>query len=176
VARKPANDPLPFDIAEAARVGGDLLHEQLKASRVDFTLDLPPLGLMVQGEASRLQQVIINLVLNARDALLEKSAQAPAGVLGHIVLGVAALPAGGAVLTVEDDGPGIPAHVQQRLFEPFFTTKPTGKGTGLGLSISYDIVKRMGGDITAGNRPEGGARFQVTFPPVDASSALLSAA
>jgi PAS domain S-box-containing protein len=176
VARKPANDPLPFDIVEAARVGGDLLHEQLKAARVDFTLDLPAPGLMVEGEASRLQQVIINLVLNARDALLEKSAQAPAGVLGHIVLGVAALPAGGAVLTVEDDGPGIPAHVQQRLFEPFFTTKPTGKGTGLGLSISYDIVKRMGGDITAGNRPEGGARFQVTFPPVDASSALLSAA
>jgi len=176
VARKPANDPLPFDIVEAARVGGDLLHEQLRVARVDFTLDLPPPGLLVEGEASRLQQVIINLVLNARDALLEKSAQAPAGVLGHIVLGVAALPAGGAVLTVEDDGPGIPAHVLQRLFEPFFTTKPTGKGTGLGLSISYDIVKRMGGDIIAGNRPEGGARFQVTFPPVEASSELLSAA
>ena len=70
------------------------------------------------------------------------------------------------MLVVEDDGPGIPEHVLARLFEPFFTTKPTGKGTGLGLSISYDIVKRMGGDITAENRSEGGARFRIVFPPV----------
>ncbi|MDP1911393.1 MAG: MHYT domain-containing protein [Hyphomicrobium sp.] len=176
VARKPVNDPLPFDIAEAARVSGDLLHEQLKAARVDFTLDLPPPGLMVQGEASRLQQVIINLVLNARDALLENAAQAPTGTLGHIRLRVASGPAGGAVLTVEDDGPGIPDHVQLRLFEPFFTTKPTGKGTGLGLSISYDIVKRMSGDITAENRPEGGARFRIVFPPVGVLPEIRDAA
>ena len=70
------------------------------------------------------------------------------------------------MVIVEDDGPGIPEHVLARLFEPFFTTKPTGKGTGLGLSISYDIVKRMGGDITAENRSEGGARFRIVFPPV----------
>ena len=69
------------------------------------------------------------------------------------------------MLTVEDDGPGIPDTVLPRLFEPFFTTKPTGKGTGLGLSISYDIVKRMGGEITAENRPDGGARFRIAFPP-----------
>ena len=69
-----------------------------------------------------------------------------------------------AILVVEDDGPGIPEPVLQRLFQPFFTTKPVGKGTGLGLSISYDIVRRMGGDITADNRPEGGARFKITLP------------
>jgi signal transduction histidine kinase len=68
------------------------------------------------------------------------------------------------VLTIEDDGPGIPTQVLPRLFEPFFTTKPTGKGTGLGLSISYDIIKRMGGDITAENRSEGGARFMIVLP------------
>src|SRR5471032_1791918 len=164
VARKPANDSLPFDVNEAVHVGNDLLREQLKASRVDFTIDLPPVGPMAEGEASRLQQVIINLVLNARDALLENPARSSTGTLGHIALRVAAGPTGGAVLTIEDDGPGISAQVLPRLFEPFFTTKPTGKGTGLGLSISYDIIKRIGGDITAENRPEGGARFTIILP------------
>jgi PAS domain S-box-containing protein len=168
VARKPTNESLPFDVADAARVGADLLQEQLRAARIKLAVDLPPRGLMVRGEASRLQQVILNLALNARDALLESASPPAAGTLGNIALGVSADPAGGAVLIVEDDGPGIPEHVLPRLFEPFFTTKPTGKGTGLGLSISYDIIKRMAGTITAENRPEGGARFRVAFPPVTA--------
>jgi PAS domain S-box-containing protein len=166
VARKPSNDSRPFDLVETVRIADDLLHEQLKAARVEFVVALPPPGLMVRGEASRLQQVIINLVLNARDALLENPARSSTGTLGHIALRVAAGPAGDTVLTIEDDGPGIPAQVLPRLFEPFFTTKPTGKGTGLGLSISYDIIKRMGGDITAENRPEGGARFTIVLPAV----------
>ena len=166
VARKPTNESLPFDVVEAVRIGADLLHEQLRAARIKLVVDLPAPGLMVRGEASRLQQVIINLALNARDALLEKPPQPAAGTLGHIALRVATDPSGGAVLTVEDDGPGLPSHVLPRLFEPFFTTKPAGEGTGLGLSISYDIVKHMEGVITAENRPEGGARFRVAFPPI----------
>jgi C4-dicarboxylate-specific signal transduction histidine kinase len=109
--------------------------------------------------------VIINVVLNARDVLLGDPSRPSTGTLGHIKLRVVAAPVGGrAVLTIEDDGPGIPAQVLPRLFEPFFTTKPTGKGIGLGLSISYDIIKRMGGDITAENRSEGGARFTIVLP------------
>ncbi len=165
VARKPANDLQPFDISAAMRAGDDLLHEQLKAERIAFSLDLPPPGLMVLGNAGRLQQVIINLVLNARDELLMDATRPSTGRLGQITLRVTATSTGGAELTVEDDGPGIPAHVLPRLFEPFFTTKPTGKGTGLGLSICYDIVKWMGGNIAAENRPEGGARFRIMFPP-----------
>jgi PAS domain S-box-containing protein len=170
LARKPANDSLPFDLAEAARVGADLLHEQLRAARIEFAVDLPPPGLMVRGEASRLQQVIINLALNARDALLEDPSRSSTGTLGHIALRVATSAAGNAVLTLTDDGPGIPAHILPRLFEPFFTTKPTGKGTGLGLSISYDIIKHMGGEINAENRPEGGARFKVVLPALHEAS------
>jgi PAS domain S-box-containing protein len=169
VARKPTNESLPFDVADAARVAADLLQEQLRAARIKLAVELPPRGLMVLGEASRLQQVILNLALNARDALLESAAPTAAGTLGNITLRVCAdQQAGGTLLIVEDDGPGIPEHVLPRLFEPFFTTKPTGKGTGLGLSISYDIIKRMAGTITAENRREGGARFRVAFPLVTA--------
>ena len=138
-----------------------MLQEQLRAARIAFTIDLPPTGLMALGEASRLQQVIINLALNARDAVLERQSPPWPGlsaILRFVSLRMRqAAPCSSSRMTV----PGIPEHVLARLFEPFFTTKPTGKGTGLGLSISYDIVKRMGGDITAENRPEGGARFRI---------------
>jgi len=166
VAHKPTNDPVPFDIVEAARASGDLLREQLRAARIDFQLDLPSSASMVRGEANQLQQVLISLVLNARDALLDATDRPPTGTLGRIALRLAAAPAGGGMeLTVEDNGPGIPDAVMPRLFEPFFTTKPTGKGAGLGLSISHGIIKRMGGTIAAENRSEGGACFRISLPP-----------
>jgi PAS domain S-box-containing protein len=165
VARKPANDPQPFDLAEAMRVGGDLLREQLRLARIDFRLDLPSPGPMVLGEPSRVQQILINLVLNARDAILDRLEGPTGGNLGHIDVRIdPGRVDDDAALIVEDDGPGIPPAVMARLFEPFFTTKPVGKGTGLGLSISYDIVNRMGGKIVAANRPEGGAQFRVMLP------------
>lgn len=169
VAHKAGTDPVFFDIVEAARASSDLLREQLRAARIGFDVDLPCSGLMVLGESNQLQQVLIGLVLNARDALVDDVGRPPAGKLGHIALRVAAAPAGGGMeLIVEDDGPGFSAAVLPRLFEPFFTTKPTGKGAGLGLSISHGIIKRMGGLITAENRPEGGARFRIAFAPSQA--------
>ena len=168
VARKPTDDSRPFDLAEAARVSGDLLREQLKAARIDFDIDLPSPGPMVLGEPSRLQQIVINLVLNARDAILDRLGPTLDGSLGRIDLRVTDDPLyGDAMLVVEDNGPGIPPATLSRLFEPFFTTKPAGRGTGLGLSISYDIVRRMGGEITAENRPAGGACFRVVLPTID---------
>jgi PAS domain S-box-containing protein len=166
VARKPTDEAQPFGLADAARISGDLLTEQLRASRVELTLDLPSdSGPTVLGQMSRLQQVVINLVLNARDAILENVPSDTLGTLGHIAVRVRENQATRtAAIYVEDDGAGIPEHALGRLFEPFFTTKPTGKGTGLGLSISYDIVRHMHGELTAENRPEGGARFRITLP------------
>jgi PAS domain S-box-containing protein len=164
VAHKPADNPVPFDLVAAVRKGSDLLREQLRAARIDFELDLPDAGLTVKGDANQLQQVLINLVLNARDALVDDTGRPATGTLGRIAVSMAAAADGGMQLTVDDDGPGIPDTVMPRLFEPFFTTKPTGKGTGLGLSISHGIIKRMGGRIVAENRPEGGARFRIAFP------------
>ncbi len=165
VARKPGNEALPFDLGEAVRVGCDLLREQMRLDRVDLNVDLTLPGPRVLGEAGRIQQVIINLVNNARDALIERTPRPERGALGKIdVLLETDEKNGNAVLIVQDNGTGIPEKVLPRLFEPFFTTKPVGKGTGLGLSISYDIVNRMSGKLSAENRPEGGARFRVTFP------------
>jgi PAS domain S-box-containing protein len=166
VAQKPTNEPAPFDLVAAVRKGADLLREQLRAARIDLDLDLPSSGPMARGDANQLQQVLISLVLNARDALIDDVGRPPSGTLGHIVVRMAPAAAdGGMELSVEDDGPGIPADVMGHLFEPFFTTKATGKGTGLGLSISHGIIKRMGGQITAENRSQGGACFRIAFPP-----------
>jgi PAS domain S-box-containing protein len=166
VARKPSDEAQPFALSDAARISAGLLSEQLRASRVALSLDLPDgPGPTVLGQVSRLQQVVINLVLNARDAILEAALPEAVGILGHVFVRVSYDQGKGtATIFVEDDGSGIPATALPRLFEPFFTTKPTGKGTGLGLSISYNIVRLMHGELSAENRPEGGARFRISLP------------
>ncbi|MBX3499753.1 MAG: PAS domain S-box protein [Alphaproteobacteria bacterium] len=160
-ARKPDDQPTPFSVPDALRGAADLVHEQLRLASVATELQLEESCGQVMGHANRLQQVVINLMLNARDAMLEKPGDvAPA-------IRVRAYPKAdrsSVVVDVEDNGPGIPAHVLPRLFEPFFTTKPGGKGTGLGLSISYEIVRQMGGTISAENLEGRGARFRFVLP------------
>ncbi|HJQ55339.1 MAG TPA: PAS domain S-box protein [Vineibacter sp.] len=158
-ARKPDEASERIDVRIALRTAANMVSEQLRLAGVKIERDVSAECPAIFGHASRLQQVIINLILNARDAILDGTART-----GSIVLRARATPLPGQVaIIVEDDGPGIPDHVLPRLFEPFFTTKPTGKGTGLGLSISYQIVRNMGGSIVADNRPEGGARFTITL-------------
>ena len=122
--------------------------------RVDIAL--PP-TLPMRGSSGQMQQVIMNLVQNACDAMADTPEPS---------LEIRAQPAAGEVvmLTVADNGPGIPAEHLARLFDPFFTTKPVGQGTGLGLSISYGIVERHGGRLEAANRPDGGAAFTLLLP------------
>jgi len=105
---------------------------------------------------AQLNQVFMNLVMNACDAL-------PTG--GTVSVRTRTTP-GGVELDFADDGPGIPPHVRERIFEPFFTTKPVGQGTGLGLSISHGIVERHGGRLTVDCPPEGGTVFRVELPLV----------
>ncbi|MBM3623023.1 MAG: hypothetical protein FJX20_20275 [Alphaproteobacteria bacterium] len=160
-ARKPDDQPTPFSVPDALRGAADLVHEQLRLASVAIELRLDEACGQVLGHANRLQQVVINLVLNARDAMLEKPGDAPPTIRVHAY----PKPDGsGVVVDVEDNGPGIPPKVLPRLFEPFFTTKPGGKGTGLGLSISYEIVRQMGGTISAENLEGKGARFRFTLP------------
>ncbi len=102
----------------------------------------------------QLQQVVLNLVLNAVDADASRISlqceQDPAAEM--------------CVLTVTDDGPGVPEDKLETIFEPFYTTKPAGQGTGLGLAVVRGIVKDHGGTIEAERGPEGGMRFVVRLP------------
>jgi histidine kinase len=169
-ARRPDDTPVRFDAARAVRVAIKMIAEQFRLTHVEIERDIDAGCPPVMGHPSRLQQVVLNLLLNARDAILEDSMRDA----GRIVVRVRpAHESAKVVITVEDDGAGIAGHALPRVFEPFFTTKPTGKGTGLGLSISYQIIHHMGGTIAAANRPEGGACFTIMLDaaPVPAEAA-----
>jgi signal transduction histidine kinase len=114
----------------------------------------------VKGSVNQLQQVVVNLIVNAIDAV---------GDVGLIRVS-AARDRDKAVICVEDDGPGIPPDVCEHLFEPFFTTKAVGAGTGLGLYISYEIVKNHGGEILVHSDPGRRTAFEIRLPIDDRHS------
>jgi len=144
-----------------------LFNQQFKVRDIELSRDLaeglPP----ILAEPNRLEQVVINLLINARDAVEERRAKQPDQNGPDRVVLATALEDGKVLITVEDTGTGFPDEIAQKLFEPFFTTKEVGKGTGLGLSISYGIVKDYKGEIRAGRGQAGGARFAISFPAAD---------
>ena len=133
----------------------------LRDASVRLETQLPADLPLVQGRQTLLEQVLMNLLLNARDA----QAQTPPAER-MVRLTAEVLPTT-VKLRVEDNGPGLPPQVLARLFEPFFTTKPPGAGTGLGLSICHGILQAAGGSIVAANRPNGGAVFTLTLCRAD---------
>jgi signal transduction histidine kinase/DNA-binding NarL/FixJ family response regulator len=122
--------------------------------RMELQEGLPP----VKGDYAQLQQVLLNLLQNAEQAMQES------GVGRIVTVRAARAAAGGVQLQVQDDGPGIPESVQSRIFDPFFTTKPAGKGTGLGLAIVSAFVRQHGGTIGVFSGAKGGTRFVVELP------------
>jgi signal transduction histidine kinase len=140
-----------------------LLEHQLKTGRIQVRKELAAAPPLVQGIEYKLQQVFLNLFLNARDAM-------PKGGWLTIVTKTA-----GATATIEvaDTGSGIPEEQLSRIYDPFFSTKEIGKGTGLGLSITYGIVQEHGGTITCESAVGQGTRFTLALP---ASSARAAAA
>jgi len=135
-----------------------------KAARASLLIetDLAPDLPRVRANSSALEQIVSNLMLNAMDALEEPS-QAGREIPGLIRVSARPGPDGSEVLlTVRDNGPGIPQECAGRIFDPFFTTKSVGKGTGLGLSVVYGLVRDLGGHITV--ESDGGAVFTVGLP------------
>jgi two-component system C4-dicarboxylate transport sensor histidine kinase DctB len=151
VARKPDAPLKDIVLADAVAEALALLGPRLAGAEV--TVALPANLPMVRGGPVRLQQVLVNLLSNAADAV--------EGAADRRIEIAATAGAGRVLLTVRDHGPGVPAAIADRIFDPFFTTKRVGSGLGLGLSISYNIMKDFGGDLRVGAAPGGGAVFTV---------------
>jgi two-component system C4-dicarboxylate transport sensor histidine kinase DctB len=154
-ARKPNEQLGPVILADVVKDMLEIVAWRLKAANATVTVDLGPQPLVLRAGAIRLQQVLVNLISNAADAvegLSEKRIELRARRKASKI-----------VITVSDNGPGIPAAIAERIFDPFFTTKGVGKGLGLGLSISYNIVKDFDGDLAVTNDPQGGAVFTITL-------------
>ena len=133
-----------------------LVHEQLRLRGIEVELELCPDELLVVANPIQLEQVFINLLTNARDALIDAKRK---------TIRIASSRDEERIrIAFSDTGPGIPPALQQRIFDPFFTTKEVGTGTGLGLSITYSILKEYGGDISVESRPGKGATFMVELP------------
>jgi C4-dicarboxylate-specific signal transduction histidine kinase len=140
-----------------------LMREQLKLRSIDVILDLDPSHPTVMANPIRLEQVVMNLLTNARDALAESTKK--------LIRISSCIESDSVVLAVEDSGPGVPPALEHRIFDPFFTTKEVGAGTGLGLSITYGIVKDHEGSIRLDNRPGEGATFVIELPLARGDSA-----
>ncbi|WP_164008897.1 sensor histidine kinase [Pyxidicoccus trucidator] len=156
-------DTLVHDALDIAR--GDIDHRATREGvRVHVEVDLAPLP-PVRGSATDLRFVFINLLLNARDAMPRGGTIRVRGRHegGHVII------------TVEDEGTGIPPEHLGDIFRPFFSTKGD-KGTGLGLSMAYGVVSRAGGTLIAANRRQGGALFTLSFPTVEPAAPVTPGA
>jgi len=141
--------------------------------RLELEFDVPDEPLLVKADPAQLHQVVLNLAVNATDALPESgrigfgvetrelSADEVEEIPWHV------LPGEYVALIVEDSGSGMTPEVRERIFEPFFTTKPEGEGTGLGLSMVFGIVKQSGGHIVVESEPGEGSRFELLLPRVE---------
>ncbi len=153
-SRRPrAEEKGPVDLAHVVDEALFLLQSHFKDGRYEVERDYAPA--IALANANQLQQIVVNLVVNAIQAMGER---------GKLVASVGPGGQGRVRLSIADSGPGIPPDVAKRIFEPFFTTKPEGQGTGLGLSICYQIAEEHGGTIRVeGDRAEG-ACFVVELP------------
>ena len=167
-SRKQAVEVRPININELI-LGLQKMLVRIIQESIDFNLDLAASPLIVLADAGQIEQVLINLASNARDAMQEG---------GRLTIGtkleeiddeyVAAygygMPGKYALITVADTGHGMDAETQKKIFEPFFTTKGIGEGTGLGLAISYGIIKQHGGYINVHSEPGQGTVFKIYMP------------
>jgi hypothetical protein len=152
--RKQVLQPRLFSLTEMVQ-GLEKMLSRLIGDEVKLALDLAGSPCPVRADRSQVELAVVNLVVNARDAM-------PGG--GTLTLATRPVEGGGATLQVRDTGCGMDEAVKSRLFEPFFTTKEPGSGTGLGLSAVYGIVRQSGGTIRVESSPGKGTTVEILFP------------
>jgi PAS domain S-box-containing protein len=162
--------PEVLDLAEVVR-GVEPMLRRVLGEDIELTISLAQPSSLVKADPGQIQQILMNLVVNARDAMPEGGQlwiETADVVLDekHVrgIVGAGAKPGPHVCLTVSDTGVGLDEETRARIFEPFFTTKPRGKGTGLGLSTVLGIVQQSGGHVTVESTPHEGASFRVFLP------------
>jgi histidine kinase len=154
----------PVQINAVLEQAFDIFSQQLKVRGIEVVWNIEKNLPEIKADPGRLEQVMINLLINARDAIEDKTALEDNLQAEKKISLSTAKREDWIVVEVCDTGTGIPNNVLDKIFEPFYTTKKVGQGTGLGLSISYGIVQECGGRIYARNNPGGGACFVLEFP------------
>jgi signal transduction histidine kinase len=145
----------PVEINSVAEDAMAIVEHQLQMHKIKLTQDLAPDLPLISGNGNQIQQVLINLMINAQQAMQSS---------GEVTITTSNHNSKMVDICVKDTGPGIPEDIQAKIFEPFFTTKEVGKGTGLGLSVSYGIIKEHKGDIHVDSAPGEGTEFRISLP------------
>ena len=152
----------PVDVNDVVARTTMLVAYEIRLREIELVTELHPLPAVVMGDPHELQQVLLNLLTNAVQAI----AGLPPGRLRRITIETARVE-DRVILAVRDTGDGVPAEHVANLFTPFFTTKPDGQGTGLGLSLSYGLIQAHAGTLAYEEGPEGGAEFTIELPAAD---------
>lgn len=158
-ARQGPAETATVDLSDVVRRTTQLLEYEVRLQQVDLVTDVPAEPVTVRADRTQLQQVVVNLLTNALQAVAGNAPGRPR----RITVRTRRLQ-GRVIMEVDDTGPGVPDELIPHIFTPFFTTKAPGTGTGLGLAITYGIVEHHGGTLSAHRAPEGGARFLVDLP------------
>jgi CheY-like chemotaxis protein/two-component sensor histidine kinase len=163
MARSKPAERRAVNLNELARAAADMLAYACRSHDITLQLDLDESLPPFEGDADQIGQVVLNLLINAQQALAAQD-----GVRRVVVTTGLERPREGraphAWLRVADNGPGVPAAVQEQIFEPFFTTKPEGVGTGLGLAVSRSLARAHGGELRLEPGAGGGACFRLSLP------------
>jgi len=158
-SRSSGHERQPVEINQVVKRSFTLIEEQLRLKSIDVKLDLSEENPIVFASDNRLEQVVLNLISNSRDALADLPEGKPRQITIQTLIYHHKM-----VLEFSDTGPGIEKADLARIFDPFFTTKPVGQGTGLGLSVSQGIITDYGGEIRVTSEVGQGARFTITLP------------